>query len=226
MRLLFIFMCKPVTGLLTAILALWPHMGLAQVWAHIDEDGVIQFTNLPQPRGTLILAGPTPVANPPSEMFSDAETLAKRALAVVNAKPAYALIQPHLQAAAAVHGVDPALVKAVAVTESAFNTQAVSHKGAVGLMQVMPATAQRYAWQHLSRHEVAQKLKDPRLNAELGTRYLADLLRLYPGRLDLALAAYNAGEGAVARAGHQVPNYRETQHYVRKVLALYRVLTL
>lgn len=213
-------------GLLGATLAVWPCLARAQVWAHADENGVMQFTNLPQSGGTLILAGPPPAADTRPEAGAEADASARRALAVVNAKPAYAQIQPHLQAAAAVHGVDPALVKAVAVTESAFNTQAVSHKGAVGLMQVMPATAQRYAWQHLSRHEVAQKLKDPRLNAELGTRYLADLLRLYPGRLDLALAAYNAGEGAVARAGHQVPNYRETQHYVRKVLALYRVLTL
>lgn len=192
----------------------------AQVWAHVDENGVTQFTNLPQANGRLVLAGPDIVTIPSVGM----EQAARQAVAVVSAKPAFRELQPHLAEVAATHGVDPALVKAVAVAESAFNPQAVSHKGAVGLMQVMPATAQRYAMQHLPRSEVAQKLKDPRLNADLGTRYLADLQRLYPDRLDLVLAAYNAGEGAVARAGHQIPNFRETQHYVRKVMAVYRLL--
>lgn len=199
----------------------------AQVWAHVDENGVTHFTNVPQAHGRLVLAGP-PEPAPAVEsvpVAAGAEAAARRAVASVSAKPVYQDLQPHLHQVAQAHGVDLALVKAVAVAESAFNPLAVSHKGAVGLMQVMPATAQRYAMQHLPRAEVAQRLKDPRLNAELGVRYLADLQRLFPGRLDLVLAAYNAGEGAVTRAGHQIPNYRETQHYVSRVLALYRVLT-
>jgi soluble lytic murein transglycosylase-like protein len=71
---------------------------------------------------------------------------------------------------------------------------------------------------------VVQKLKEPGLNIQVGTRHLAELTRLYPGRMDLVLAAYNAGQGAVSRAGHQIPNYRETQNYVRKVLAMYKLL--
>ena len=182
----------------------------------------MQFTNVPQANARLVLAGPSEAG---TAVTPGHESAARQAVAVVSAKPAFAELQPHLREVAANHGVDPALVKAVAVAESAFNPHAVSHKGAVGLMQLMPATAQRYAMQHLPVQEVALKLKEPRLNADLGTRYLADLMRLYPGRLDLALAAYNAGEGAVARAGHQIPNYRETQQYVRKVLAIYKVFT-
>lgn len=210
------FLCS----LSTLVLGTGASAALAQVWAHVDENGVTQFTNLPQAHARLVLAGPEPVAVPSAGL----EQSARQAVAVVSAKPVFRELQPHLQEVAATHGVDPALVKAVAVAESAFNPQAVSHKGAVGLMQVMPATAQRYAMQALPREEVVRKLKDPRVNAELGTRYLADLLRLYPGRLDLVLAAYNAGEGAVARAGHQIPDFRETQHYVRKVLAVYKLL--
>lgn len=195
----------------------------AQVWVQVDENGVRHFSNQPHPQAQLILGGaPSDAAS--SMATEQGEDQARRALAAVRAKPAFHELQPHLVEAAAAHGVDPALIKAVAVAESAFNPNAVSHKGAVGLMQVMPATAQRYGFQHLPRAEVALRLKDPRLNADLGTRYLADLQRLYPGRLDLVLAAYNAGEGAVARAGHQVPNFNETRHYVRKVLAVYRVL--
>lgn len=201
----------------------------AQVWAHVDDNGVTQFSNVPQANARLVLAGPPPAPAPESPPLvggtdAGADAAARRAVAHVATKPEFQHLVPHLQQVAQTHGVELALVKAVAVAESAFNPQAVSHKGAVGLMQVMPATAQRYAMQHLPRTEVARKLKDPRLNAELGVRYLADLQRQFPGRMDLVLAAYNAGEGAVTRAGHQIPNYRETQHYVRKVLALYRVL--
>jgi soluble lytic murein transglycosylase-like protein len=120
--------------------------------------------------------------------------------------------------------LDYALVKAVTATESAFNPNAISHKGAVGLMQIMPATAAQYGVRSEPGVSVTQKLKAPDVNIQIGTRLLADLFRLYPDRIDLVLAAYNAGQGAVSRAGHQIPNYRETQNYVRKVLAVYKVL--
>ena len=139
----------------------------------------------------------------------------------------------YLQAAASRHGVDHHLLKAVVAAESGFNPLAVSPKGAVGLMQLMPATAQQYGvladtaparndrGEPLPLRSVSQKLTDARLNLDVGARHLAYLLRLYPGRLELAVAAYNAGEGAVQRAGRAVPNYRETQGYVKSVLGLY-----
>jgi membrane-bound lytic murein transglycosylase B len=113
------------------------------------------------------------------------------------------------------HGVDARLIQAVIQVESGYASNARSPKGAIGLMQLMPATAARYG------ATSADSLFDPRVNVEVGVRYLRDLLDQF-GRTDLALAAYNAGEGAVVRHGYQVPPYRETQDYVRKVHRLYK----
>ena len=108
------------------------------------------------------------------------------------------------------HGVDPQLVKALIQVESNYNHLAVSRKGAMGLMQLMPGTASRYG---------VKSAFDPHENVDGGVRYLKDLLELF-GDKQLALAAYNAGEGAVQRV-NGIPEYTETQNYVRKVLALY-----
>lgn len=113
------------------------------------------------------------------------------------------------------HGVNPMLVAAVVRAESAFNHRAVSPKGARGLMQLMPATADRFG---VRRSE----LFEPARNLEAGTRYLSWLLRRFPEDLPRALAAYNAGEGAVDRYGG-VPPYRETRNYIRRI---YRSLEL
>lgn len=114
--------------------------------------------------------------------------------------------------AARAQDIDPDLVKAIIRVESNFDPRAVSRKGAQGLMQLMPATA--------ASHAVADAF-DPAQNIAGGVRYLRKLLGLFPGDLRLVLAGYNAGENAVARYGG-VPPFRETQQYVRKVLALYR----
>jgi soluble lytic murein transglycosylase-like protein len=117
-----------------------------------------------------------------------------------------------VRTAAARHGLEPALVRAVIAVESAFEPRAVSPKGAQGLMQLMPATARSLG--------VGDAL-DPAENVEGGTRHLGQLVDRYEGDLVRALAAYNAGEGAVARY-RGVPPYRETRDYVKKVLARYR----
>ena len=109
------------------------------------------------------------------------------------------------------HNVDPALVRAVIETESNWNTSALSRKGAVGLMQLIPTTAQRFG---------ANDAFNPKQNVEAGVRYLRTLLERYSGNLDLALAAYNAGEGAVDRA-HGIPSFRETRNYVQRVQDAY-----
>ncbi len=109
------------------------------------------------------------------------------------------------------HNVDPALVRAVIETESNWNPSAFSRKGAVGLMQLMPTTAQRFG---------VRDLYTPQQNVEAGVKYLKTLLERYDGNLDLALAAYNAGEGAVDRA-HGIPRFRETRDYVQKVQNAY-----
>ena len=116
-----------------------------------------------------------------------------------------------VQEAAQRHRLDPALVKAVISTESGWNPRAISQKGAVGLMQLIPATAQRFG--------VGNPF-DPAQNVEGGTTYLKSLLDRYNGDLTKSLAAYNAGERAVDLSGG-VPAYRETQKYVQKVTNAY-----
>ena len=130
----------------------------------------------------------------------------------------------HLRAAAEQQAVDYELLQALIATESGFDAQAVSPKGAVGLMQLMPATASRFGVRADAKRSLEQKLADPAVNVPAGTRYLRYLLDLFPGRMDLAVAAYNAGEGAVQKAGNQIPAFKETQNYVRTVLGLYAQL--
>jgi soluble lytic murein transglycosylase-like protein len=130
-------------------------------------------------------------------------------------RPAFSLdrdgAEQIVREAAERHKVDPALVRAVIETESNWNPAARSRKGAIGLMQLIPTTAQRFgvndAW-------------SPQQNVDAGVRYLKTLLQRYDGNLDLALAAYNAGEGAVDRA-HGIPAFRETRDYVQKVQNAY-----
>lgn len=119
-----------------------------------------------------------------------------------------------IQNAAREAGVAPALVHAVIFVESGYNPTARSPKGAIGLMQVMPDTALRYG--------VPNPGRTPEANLRAGTRYLSDLMQQFGSRLDLVLAAYNAGEKAVLRHGQRIPPYRETQHYVPAVLAKFQ----
>ena len=146
---------------------------------------------------------------------------AGRSVASLELSPAFLAIKPYLRTAADANQLDMALLQAVIATESGFDPSAVSPKGAVGLMQVMPATGQRYGLANDRGGSVAAKLTDPRTNINTGARYLRDLIKLFPGQLELAVAAYNAGEGAVQKAGNRIPNYKETQNYVRSVMSLY-----
>ncbi len=110
------------------------------------------------------------------------------------------------------YGVDPYLVFCVMEQESHFNSRAVSPMGARGLMQLMPGTAARFGVRN--SHDAAQ-------NVSGGTRYLKELLKRFNGRVDLVLAGYNAGEGAVMKYGNRVPPYSETRNYVRRIIARY-----
>jgi hypothetical protein len=120
-------------------------------------------------------------------------------------------IDSAIEAAAARHNVDPNLVRAVVKVESNFNPNAVSRKGAMGLMQLMPSTA---------RQLKVRNPFDPEQNVDAGVRHLKQLLESYDGDIKLTLAAYNAGAGAVARSSG-VPRYAETQNYVRRITNLY-----
>ena len=114
-------------------------------------------------------------------------------------------------------GADPRLMHAIIAAESGYNARALSSKGAIGLMQLMPATARRYgvtdAW-------------DPEQNLRGGALYIVDLLKQFDNDVSLAVAAYNAGETAVIRGGRRIPDFRETRAYVPRVLSFYRQLDL
>jgi len=111
------------------------------------------------------------------------------------------------------YNVDPYLIFLVMEQESHFNTHAVSPKGARGLMQLMPGTGARYG---------VRRPHDPAQNISGGTRYLRELLNRFNNRVDLVLASYNAGEGAVAKFGNKVPPYQETRNYVKKISKRYK----
>ena len=111
------------------------------------------------------------------------------------------------------YGVDPYLIFCVMEQESHFNARALSPKGARGLMQLMPGTSARFG---------VRRPSDPAQNIAGGTRYLKQLIEQFNGRIDLVLASYNAGEGAVMKFGRKVPPYRETREYVKRISYRYR----
>jgi soluble lytic murein transglycosylase-like protein len=172
-----------------ALLALWSTASLAEdkLTKIVKPDGRTIFTNVVE--STPVPASPAPTV---SNTVSD---------------PINALIT----VISGNHGVDPALVRAMIKAESNFNRWAVSSKGALGLMQLIPTTGARYG---------VRDFFDPEQNIEGGVRYIRFLLEKFNGNLDLSLAAYNAGENLVERLG-RIPPIRETQDYVRKVRAAY-----
>jgi len=162
---------------------------------------------------------------PDGRVYYTDEPQHKKYKLIIRSKPkGYAAAFKHLKAnkkkytsliqqAATKHGLDPNLVHAVIYAESAYDAKAISNAGAVGLMQLMPATAKQYG---------ATNRKDPKQNIFAGTRYLKHLLGLFNDDLALSIAAYNAGENAVKKYANQIPPYPETQKYVKQVLRLYK----
>lgn len=173
------------------------------IYGYTGDDGVLRLTDMPDdPRYELLFA----------EHTGNAAVVGTK-LVPMNARP----FHREIAAAARTHGLQPALLHAVISAESAYRAQAVSPKGARGLMQVMPATAARYG-------VGAAALAEPATNIATGTRYLADLLQMFAGDVALALAAYNAGEHTVLRYGRRIPPYPETEAYVPRVLRVYEAL--
>ncbi|APW37602.1 lytic transglycosylase [Rhodoferax koreense] len=203
---------------------------MADVWGYIDAKGVAHFdTQRVDERYELFFKGGESFDTAQMPLLSTGQApvigaAPPKLLAFFDISPSYKLVKHHLREAATTHGIDYELLQALIVTESGFSSTAVSPKGAVGLMQIMPATAERYGLAGDAKASVEQKLTDPKTNIRIGTRYLRDLIAMFPGQLDLAVASYNAGEGAVQRAGNRIPNYKETQAYVKTVLSLYNGL--
>lgn len=200
----------------------------ADVWGYIDAQGMGHFsaTRLDERYelffrgGESFNAGNTGEASGADRATGVAAAPAKL-LAYFETSPNYKAVQHLLREASLTHGIDYELLQALIATESGFNSQAVSPKGAVGLMQLIPPTAARYGVRADKNAPIQKKLTDPRTNIRAGSSYLSDLIELFPGQLELAIAAYNAGEGAVQRAGNKIPNYPETRNYVKTVMQLY-----
>ena len=182
----------------TAACVMFAGAAHADIYSFKDEKGVMHFTNMPDDKRYKLVrreaGSPSPAAqafNAPAYLPTPADM--QRYSAIV-------------EAVSRAQGVDSALVHAVISAESGYNKSAVSRTGARGLMQLMPATAERYGVQNIMG----------------GVKYLRDLLSMFQGNLELVVAAYNAGENAVIRNGNRVPPYAETMGYVPKVLAYYR----
>jgi len=173
----------------------------ADIYSFVDAAGVTHFSNVPvDKRYRLLLATPVEAGAEPRP----GKWLAK--------SPLY---DPMIERAARSASVRPELVRAVIVVESAFNPRAVSKRGAVGLMQLLPSTARRYG---------VSNAFDPEQNITAGAHYLRDLMARFGNNLELTLAAYNAGEDAVERYGRSIPPFSETRHYVPAVMRVYHKL--
>lgn len=198
----------------------------ADLYGYVDQDGVAHFADRKlDDRYTLFLRqSPGDGARrAPVVIGGEGDLRQHKLYRYVVDHPRIATVEPLIQRIATLHDVDPALVKAVMAVESGFNPGAVSPKGAIGLMQVIPDTGARFGVTADARRTIEQKLADPHTNIAAGVRYLRWLMELYPNNLELTLAAYNAGEGAVRRYNNQIPPYPETRQYVSTVMQFYRL---
>ena len=206
----------------------------ADIYGYIDSKGVAHFASEKIDERYQVFfrggqsfdtaQGISPLGRGARKLDGKVPPASQTLLALFEASPSYKTAKAALRDASSKHSIDYELLQALIATESGFDAQAVSPKGAMGLMQLMPATAQRYGVAADKRSTIEKKLFDPRINIAAGSRYLGDLIAMFPGQIELALAAYNAGEGAVQRAGNKIPNYKETQNYVQTVLQLYAYL--
>lgn len=177
----------------------------ADIYRYVDADGAVHFTNVPQDSRFKVYLKEKRKPDPVTDTLASEIRYYDEKERARYAKP--------IQDAARATRLEPALIHAVISAESGYNPFARSRKGAAGLMQLMPETAKRYG--------VKNRL-DPAQNISGGARYLRDLIRMFNNDLQLAVAAYNAGENAVVRAGNRIPPFRETMTYVPRVMSYYK----
>jgi soluble lytic murein transglycosylase-like protein len=175
-----------------------------RIYTYVDADGVKHFTDRPDDSRYRLLS------LSPREMTQSGEHYNTALLARASQYDAI------IEKAASLSALEANLLRAVIVVESGFNSRAVSKRGAIGLMQLMPATASRFG---------VLNPYDARENVRAGARYLKFLMNRFGQNVRLALAAYNAGEDAVERSGGNIPPFTETMAYVPKVLKIYRMLS-
>lgn len=191
-----------------ALLALAPLLAQAELWGYVDGAGVAHVASTQVDARYRRLLG-----DPATQRVPGKSDTAGGLLTWLEFAPEVRSLQPVLREAAATYGVDIELLKALITVESGFNARAVSPRGAVGLMQLMPATADA----------TTEQLLDPRTNVLAGARLMAGLMRRHDG-IDVALAAWNAGEGTVRQHGGKMPPIPETRSHVHQVLELYWAL--
>lgn len=222
-------MSRLTLGLPLALLPLLlPGGASADVYKYVNPvNGHVEYTDKPNHTGfRMIIETPEPFTRPAKVTFGGKSTPGARALLFGSGeRPASARKAARNAAlernrsqyadlindAAHRHGLDPALLHAVVRAESSYNPSALSNKGAVGLMQLMPATAARYG---VDPHV-------PEENILGGARYLSDLIDMFGADIPLAVAAYNAGENNVIKYGNRIPPFHETQEYVSRVMSYY-----
>ena len=204
--------CQTFLGSLLGVL-LCIQSAHAQIFSGVSESGTVHLSNFSsEEASSVIVSVPLPVivvGNVTDLIKAPQESL----LTPPSAPSLPTAFEPYIAEASAASKLPAGLIHAVIKTESNYNPRALSNKGAQGLMQLMPATAKRFG---------STNALDPRDNILAGSRYLRWLLDYFNQNVVLAVAAYNAGEGAVVKAGHKIPPYPETQKYVPKVLAYYR----
>ncbi len=195
------FFAHLILALAASGVSAWAQASEVGIYRFVDAEGVVNFTNVPPDHRYRLLKGAANTRPPNTgsiTAYADAERLR---------------YSNQIQDAAHASHIEPALIHAVISAESGYNPFARSNRGAVGLMQLTPETAIHYG--------VTNRL-DPAQNIKAGTRYLCDLLGMFHNDLQLALAAYNAGEQAVVKHGNRIPPFRETLDYVPRVLAYYK----
>ena len=196
----------------------------AELWGYVDGAGVAHVAPAQlDSRYRLVLADRPVVGAGASPRVPGKTDRTAGLLTWLEIAPEVRVLQPLLRQAARDSGVDIELLKAIITVESGFNARAVSPRGAVGLMQITAETADRYATPAERQRPAAQRLLEPRTNVLTGARMLADLTRRF-GSLDLALAAWNAGEGTLRKHGGKMPPIDETRAHVHLVLELYWAL--
>ncbi len=199
---------RSITLFFAVILAAFSSLVQADIYRLVDSQGKVTYTNVPVkkvPRNSeykLVLKS----LIRPRKQGSTKKGVSRMS----HNRQKYS---PIIVSAARVNSLDPNLIHAVIKAESAYNPKAVSHKGAVGLMQLMPQTALRYG---------VKNREDPEDNINGGAKYLSDLLQMFESDIRLAVAAYNAGEHNVIKYGNKIPPFRETRQYVSRVMKYYR----
>ena len=189
---------------LLLVATMLPCGAYADIYKYVDKYGQVHYSDKATHSGYILLVTieeDEPEATPGKWLSTKAFKANRKRF------------EPTINAAARRYQLSDALLHAVITAESSYNPNAVSHMGATGLMQLMPATARRYG---------VRNSRNPEDNINGGSRYLRDLLRMFNNDTKLAVAAYNAGENAVIKYGRKIPPYKETQQYVKRVMQYYR----